>query len=350
MRVMQLIDTLRPGGAERMALNYFFALEKSGYNSFIVVSREEGLLAEQVRFSPSYYYLKKSNSFDFLAFYRLKKIISINKIDIIQAHGSSWFWAVLCKISGSKIKVVWHDHYGDSENLDNRNDVLLKRFSNNFDGVISVNNNLKNWAKLNLRFKKSLVYLPNFVNQDTGKTKKLLGNNKLKLICVANLRPQKDHINLIKAFQAIQYKYDVSLHLIGRNFEDDYYFNVKNLFDKNPAIYYYGEVNSVVDFLSDADFGVLSSISEGMPLALLEYGISGLPVICTRVGECSTILEDDGLLVEPNNIDALSKAMEFYINNPELAKRDSLNFQRRIESNYSEAAVLSKFQKFISRI
>lgn len=347
---MQLIDTLRSGGAEKMAVNYFSALDGLGFISYIVASRKEGLLADQIKKSPNYNFLKKTNALDISAFYRLKKYISENKIDIIQAHGSSWFWAILCKISGSKIKVIWHDHYGNSENLKNRDFKLLKIFSKNFDGIISVNNNLKNWAKLNLEFNKPLVYLPNFVKHTTNKNEKLSGRNKLKLICVANIRPQKDHLNLIKAFEVIQNKYDVSLHLIGRNFHDNYYNNIKKLIDQNPAIYYYGEVNNVMDFLSDADFGVLSSNSEGMPLALLEYGICGLPVICTRVGECINVVENDGLIVEPNNTDELSKAIDFYLSNPERANRDSINLQLRIEKNYSETAVLLKYQKFLTRI
>lgn len=347
---MQLIDTLRSGGAEKMAVNYFLTLQGLGFSSYLVVSRKEGLLADQIKKNSNYSFLKKTNALDISAFYKLKKYIAENKIDIIQAHGSSWFWAVLCKISGSKIKVIWHDHYGDSENLQHRNFELLKFYSKNFDGIISVNNKLKNWAKLNLKFKKPLVYLPNFVNHATNKTEKLLGSNKLKLICVANLRPQKDHLNLIKAFEIIQNKYDVSLHLIGKNFEDNYYIHIKKLIDQNPAIFYYGEVNNVMGFLSNADYGILSSISEGMPLALLEYGVCGLPVICTNVGECIKVIGNDGLLVEPNNVGELSKAMDFYLSNPEKAKRDSLNFQLRIERDYAKTAVLSEYQKFITRI
>jgi glycosyltransferase involved in cell wall biosynthesis len=350
MRIMQLIDTLRPGGAERMALNYFLALDKRGFKSYIVVSREEGLLAEQIRNNPAYNFLKKSSTLDFSAFFKLKKIIAENNIDIIQAHGSSWFWAVLCKISGSKIKVVWHDHYGDSENLDKRNSTPIIRFSKYFDGIISVNNNLRNWAEHFLKYKKPLIYIPNFVNHSSGKSLELLGDHSLKLVCVANLRPQKDHITLIKAFQHIQNNYDVSLHLLGRNFRDEYYSSVKKMFVKNPAIFYYGEVNSVVDFLPDADFGILSSKSEGMPLALLEYGVSGLPVICTNVGECSSLIGADGLLVEANNTDSLAKAIQLYIENPAKAKRDSINFRRRIEKDFSESAILMKFQEFINKI
>ncbi|MCG9973043.1 glycosyltransferase family 4 protein [Christiangramia crocea] len=351
MRILQLIDTLNSGGAERMALNYFLAVKKCGFESYIAVSREEGFLAEQIRYSPGYKFLKKSNAADLLAFYKLKKIISLHKIDIIQAHGSSWFWAVLCKISGSKIKVVWHDHFGDSENLDKRKSILLKKASRYFDGIISVNNNLRNWAKHTLKFKKPLIYLPNFVNQPISLERKVLrGDCQFKIVCVANLRPQKDHFTLIKAFKMIQHKFDVSLHLFGRHSDDAYFFEVKTLVENNPGIFYDGEVSNVMNFLADADMGVLSSNSEGLPLALLEYGMAGIPVICTKVGECSNIIEDDGFLVEANKPEELAAAMKYYLENREKSKQDSINFNRRIKNDYSEEAILSEFQKFISKI
>lgn len=351
MRILQLIDTLNPGGAERMALNYFLAVKKCGFESYIAVSREEGFLAEQIRYNSGYKFLKKSNAADLLAFYKLKKIISFHEIDVIQAHGSSWFWAVLCKITGSKIKVVWHDHYGDSENLDKRKRVLLKKASRYFDGIISVNNNLRNWAKDTLKFKKPLIYLPNFVNQPISlERKELPGGCQFKIVCVANLRPQKDHFTLIRAFKMVQHTFDVSLHLFGRHSEDAYYSKVKTLFENNPGIFYHGEVSTVMDFLTDADIGVLSSNSEGLPLALLEYGMAGIPVICTEVGECRNVIGDDGILVSIGDPLELANAMEYYLKNRNKSKQDSINFKFRVENDYSERIILSKFQRFISKI
>jgi len=46
MKILQLIDTLNPGGAERMALNYFYALRKAGIHSYLVVTRGLGVLGE----------------------------------------------------------------------------------------------------------------------------------------------------------------------------------------------------------------------------------------------------------------------------------------------------------------
>ena len=43
-------------------------------------------------------------------------------------------------------------------------------------------------------------------------------------------------------------------------------------------------------FLHGADCGVLSSVSEGLPVSLLEYGMAGLPVIVTDVGQCAEVV------------------------------------------------------------
>ncbi|MCM4154680.1 glycosyltransferase family 4 protein [Gramella sp. AN32] len=350
MKILQLIDSLRPGGAERMALNYFLALEREGHHSLLVASREEGLLAEQVDKKANYHFLRKLNAFDFRAFYKLKKIISENNIEIIQAHSSSWFWAVLCKITGSKIKIIWHDHYGNSEYPDNRKSRLLRKFSKYFDGIISVNEKLMKWSREKLEFNKPIIYLPNFVNEKSRNKKGLQGNSAIKIICVANLRPQKDHYTLIEAFREIQDKYNVTLHLFGRDFNDQYSGELLNMIENNSAIFYYGEVNPVVDYLGDADIGILSSKSEGLPLALLEYGMVGLPVICTAVGECERVVGGDGKVVPPNNPVKLSEAIKDYLDNPEEAKLDSLNFHTRIEKDYSEKAVLKKFSIFIQNL
>lgn len=50
MRILQLIDSLNPGGAEKMAMNYFLALEENEkIESYLVATREEGLLVQTIK-------------------------------------------------------------------------------------------------------------------------------------------------------------------------------------------------------------------------------------------------------------------------------------------------------------
>lgn len=63
--------------------------------------------------------------------------------------------------------------------------------------------------------------------------------------------------------------------------------------------------------LAEADLFVMPSLSEGMPIALLEAMVQGLPIVATRVGAVPEILTDglDAVLVEPGDASGLSAAV-----------------------------------------
>ncbi len=81
--------------------------------------------------------------------------------------------------------------------------------------------------------------------------------------------------------------------------------------------------------LNQGNIFVLPSYNEGLPLSMLEAMAWGLPVIVTPVGGISEIVNDgeNGLLVEPSNIEQLSNAMKSLIANEDL--RVSLGEQGR---------------------
>jgi glycosyltransferase involved in cell wall biosynthesis len=90
--------------------------------------------------------------------------------------------------------------------------------------------------------------------------------------------------------------------------------------------------------------GVLSSESEGLPVALLEYGLVGLPVVCTRVGQCAEVLDQGnaGILVPPKDADALAHAIISLLSNQEKAKVLGHQLQARINQFYSKDAVIKQ--------
>lgn len=59
MRIVQIIDSLETGGAERMAVNYANALSEKIEFSGLIASRKEGLLLNQIDKNVSYLFLKK---------------------------------------------------------------------------------------------------------------------------------------------------------------------------------------------------------------------------------------------------------------------------------------------------
>ena len=352
LRVLQLIDTLNPGGAERMAINLANSLQGEVERSFLCCTREEGLLKEKLTESVGYLFLKKKNSLDLQAFLKLKSFVKKEQIELVHAHGTSWFWGVLLKLSGLKIKLVWHDHYGESEHLEQRNIRLLKPLSRYFDGIISVNNDLKAWAVKRLKCR-AVIQLNNFIcTSNEGNSMKTLkgSSNDFKVLCVANFRPQKDHLNLLEAFEKLNIE-GISLHLIGVDSDTAYSKKVREkISTSRKKIYYYGSLPEVSDLLSQADLGVLSSRSEGLPLALLEYGMAGLPVVCTNVGQCKNIIGDAALLIASEDPVALAAAIEKYYRDSKRRKQDALCLQADIKKAYSKEEVLPLFLEFYNNL
>lgn len=353
MKILQLIDTLHVGGAERVALNYANSLPDYGIESHLCITRKKGVLIEEVEDGVQVHFIGKGNSLDFFALNRLIRIIKKNKIDVVHAHGSSWFFAVLCKIAGVNFKLIWHDHYGNSEFLASRKFRILRFFSKRIDGIISVNEQLAKWAKKELNCRK-VIFLNNFIRRKqvmVDNSVSLKGDTSSKFICVANLRPQKDHYTLLEAFKLVKnHNKNVSLHLFGKDFKDEYSRKLIQQFESSPSVFWYGESDNIFPYLEQADIGVLSSISEGLPLALLEYAYAGLGVVCTKVGDCSNVVRSDGVLVPPNNPDELAVGMKIYLEDIKRYQKDSEALKTQIDRIYSENHNIPKYLNFCQAI
>ena len=88
-------------------------------------------------------------------------------------------------------------------------------------------------------------------------------------------------------------------------------------------VFFLGIRTDVSGLLSCCDVGVLASLAEGLPNAVLEYMASGLPTVATSVGGVPEIIENEvsGLLVPPGNPAALAHAILRLVNDEELRGR-----------------------------
>lgn len=350
MRIAQIIDSLEPGGAERMAINYANALSQKIAFSGLIATRKEGMLQNQINKEVSYLFLDKKRKIDFLAVFRLRKYIQKNKITILHAHSSSFFIAVLVKLTLPRIKIIWHDHYGISQDLSKRKNVILKLCSVFFVGSIAVNSDLKSWAESYL-LGSSVIYFPNFIQTSQEKVEKieLKGSDGKRIICVANFRPQKNHKLLLEVAQAIKKQFpEWTFHLFGKDFEDAYFEEIKNSierFNLQENVFLYGSTNTISSALQQCDIAVLTSLSEGLPLALLEYGQHQLPVIATKVGEIDKIItsEKEGLIVESNNVNQFINAVNQFISDKLYRNEAALTLNKKIQREYSEKNIIEKY-------
>lgn len=347
MRVLQLIDSLEAGGAERVAVSYANGLLNHVGASYLCTTRKEGLLKENLSKDVGYLFLKKTKTLDLKAVNVLSRFLKRNKISTIHAHGSSFFIAVMIKILNPKIKLIWHDHYGNRVNSGFLHTVVLQICSLFFSSILVVSADLEQWAKKRL-WNNSITYIQNYPQLDTTKKVTVLkGVAQKRIICLANLREDKNHPFLIEAFsQLLKFYPDWTLHLVGQNHNDQYAINLKNLIGDlklGNNVFMYGSCPDILNILSQAQIGILSSKSEGLPLALLEYGLQGLATITTDVGQCSKVITNhvNGIVIESNDKDALCDAIKLYIENKDVRASYSQHLRNHILQVYSETSTLN---------
>ncbi len=349
MRVVQIIDSLDAGGAERMAVNYANALNKKIEFSALVATRKEGVLKNQIDSEVPYLFLRKKNRIDINAIFKLRGFIKKNKVDIIHAHSSSFFIAVLVKLSLPKIKIVWHDHYGSRFKESKKRNRVLILLSSFFTSILVVNLQLKEWSQKNMSCK-NVFFIPNFTleRMENEQITNLQGSQGKRIVFLANLKNPKNHILILKAFHELKLnELGWSLHLIGKDYFDSYSEVIKNfikLYSLEDDIHLYGEKNDVKFILSQASIGVLASTEEGFPVTLLEYALEDLPVVSTNVGYCSSVIKDNfsGLLFDPSSVSDLKSKLLKLVENDLLKKMLGDNFKQSVVENYSEEIVIKK--------
>jgi glycosyltransferase involved in cell wall biosynthesis len=355
IRVIQIIDSLEAGGAERMAVSYANALFHTIEFSGLVVSRKEGPLLSQVDQGISYLFLNRKKLIDFRALFKLHSFVLKNKVTHIHAHSTSFFIAFLLKLVRPSIQLIWHDHYGDSEFLSKRPLGALKITLPFFSGIIAVNQKLKVWAEQKMNFKNT-VYLPNFPSDRNNSTAHtvLKGIDGKRIVCLANLRVQKDHFLLLKVACKLKVSHpEWTFHLVGKDFNDAYSQKIKDLivaFALEKNVFLYGTKQDVENILQQAAIGILTSQSEGLPVALLEYGWLKKPVVVTDVGEVSSLVANgkNGFLVDAQEEHLFYEALVALIEKEFLQLEFGSLLYNKVQEHYSKKAVVAAYLNWLN--
>lgn len=108
-----------------------------------------------------------------------------------------------------------------------------------------------------------------------------------------------------------------------------------------------GHVSDVRGFLDGLDGVVSSSLSEGLPLSIMEAMAHGLPVVATRCGGIPELIEHDvhGLLCEPGNARELADAMLRMVREPMSAYRLGKAARERAQTEFSLDVMCDSYER-----
>ncbi|MCH5340524.1 MAG: GT4 family glycosyltransferase PelF [Acetatifactor sp.] len=207
-----------------------------------------------------------------------------------------------------------------------------------------------------------LQVTPNGIDMDRfkdlpGKTAE--DEQYINIGAVLRVAPIKDVKTMIRAFAFAKEKLpSLKLWIMGPTDEDEEY--AKECFElvdalKVEDVIFTGRIN-VTEYLGRMDFTLLTSISEGQPLTILEGFAAHKPVVCTDVGCCRELLygEDDfgtaGILCHIMNTAELAGAMVEMGRSSQLRKEMGENGYKRVEASYQIHQMIDTYKQIYEQI
>ena len=177
---------------------------------------------------------------------------------------------------------------------------------------------------------------------------------------VVRIAKIKDIKTMLYAFLELHSRIpETRLHIMGGVDDEEYMEECQKLIEVNriEGVKFTGLVN-VIEYMEKLDFTILTSISEGQPLSVLESLAAKRPVVVTDVGCCRELVEgeegDDcgpaGYYVPPTNKTELAQAMYRMCVDREERRRMGENGQRRVREHYTHKMSMDCYRELYKEV
>jgi glycosyltransferase involved in cell wall biosynthesis len=290
VRIVQIVESLKVGGLEKMSVDLAVTHRKAGHFSAIYTVFDPGpLAAEASAGGVSVVPFHKAIGFRPGTIFAMAKRLRSDGAQVVHTHNSGiHHYGVLAgRLAG--VKVIVNTRHGLALHSGQRQEVYYRTTMPLTSAVVFVcDNGRRHFTELGaVPPKKGRVILNGIPVEKFGCLRASPGSArpKIRFGTIGRFVKAKAHGDLVAAFALLAPQLpQAELHiwgygeLEGRLLED---IAARGL---EGRIYYRGMTSNTPEALREMDAFVLSSISEGLPLVILEAMAAGLPVVSTRVG------------------------------------------------------------------
>ncbi|MEQ1606051.1 MAG: glycosyltransferase family 4 protein [Pyrinomonadaceae bacterium] len=288
---------------------------------------------------------------------RLARFLKDEKVDILHTHlFYSGLIGVLTKRLGSRsIVALMRHHTGVVRMLGSRFHVKADKWmAEKADHVLTVSNAAKAYM-LDVdgirRTDIEVVHLgfdfeqlaPSAEKRSRVRSEFGFADDDPVIGYVANFAHGKGHIQLIEAFEKISAEIpNARLIFAGRGEIAE----VIEAAARFPAgkIIFAGWQSDIASFLNALDIFVQPSLSEAFSQVIMEAMGVGLPVVATNVGGASEVIVsgENGVLIEPNDVAAISNEVIRLSRDPELRQRLGTAARKTVTENFTAAQMVER--------
>lgn len=357
--VLHLIDSLPREGAEMVIYDLIQQGDRDEFNLMVCALTQGGGVADMLEaIGVPVIILGRNSAFDVKSFWKFIKLIKEREVDIIHTHlFSSHLWGGLAAIFFPK-SVLFRTEHNMSEWKNVVRRMIDKILSWRTDQIVAVSEPVRGSISVSCCIPLEKIYtIDNGINIDRLKKKSDPASKlselgipfRSRLIgCSAALTPKKGHKYLLEAAELVlAEREDVYFLLIGDGeLREQLELSIKSR-GLEEKVLLLGSRSDAVEIVALLDIFVLSSIREGLSIALLEAMALGRAVVVTAVGGAVGLIRDgiSGFLVPPCDGRSLAEALKKVLNDPHTQAQLGREAKKEVLERYKMKNMVLEYER-----
>jgi glycosyltransferase involved in cell wall biosynthesis len=327
MVVLQVIDSLYRGGAQKVVLDIVRALPQ---HKHIVCywTNETDLKDEFLKEGTTLIQLPFTGARTFLkTYFFLRNTVNKHQPDVIHSH--MFIPNLLTRLLPKKFALIstYHGEVFVKSGIRNSLIITLEKWTlSRCDAVIAVSNYVKDYLSKKLMTDRVIEVVHNY-GESSLVNKPYAVHVPLRLVATSNNQPYKDYPLLINAMAALSDK-PISLDIYGNGMD-----SLKSLVAelKISNVKFCGVIPDVTKVLQNYSGYIIASHSgEGFSLSLLEAINTGLPVICSNIPQFTEAVGEEAIIFEKSNVNDLVHKLKLIIEQPEILSLKAKGISGRV--------------------
>lgn len=349
MKIAHVVDSMDVGGAEVLVSQMCRSQRAHGDEPIIYCIATLGALGEQLRKEGFSVHIHMGrNLLD--GFRKLNRAFRESRPDVVHMHNPTptIYGALAARMAGVRcVLTTRHSLVGKPRSLT----VEVKYaaaavFCNRVVGICDAT--VINLKSMHLISSRKLVRIYNgvapVVRVDRSGEK---APNEFVLLCVGRLHPVKNHSLLLNAFAtALAVNPRLRLWIVGDGGERKQLEQLAESLGLSSSVTFWGQQMDVAPLYSSADAFIMSSLSEGLPMALLQAFSVGLPCIVTDVGGMAEAVRiaNAGMIVPLGDVECLAKAILNVAANPNAKEAFAQNAYEAFVDHFALEMMLRSYR------
>ncbi|MEY4107565.1 MAG: hypothetical protein RL181_1907 [Bacteroidota bacterium] len=292
MKILQVIDTLAVGGAEKILVTLANLQYRQGDAVSVLTLLEPGTLAAQLDSGIPLVPLRRGWKFNPLTMFRFVRIV--RQCDVLHVHSAHNLRYVFlaAQVFHLKKPIFFHEHYGNIEidtsvRWDQR--WIYPRVT-----LIGVAQRICDWAVHRVGVPAAQVHLlRNIVPEMPFQPRGPSVRGEVSILVTSNIRRPKHLEFALRVFAAFRQHQAAKLTIIGQPADPAYLHELKQMvgtYGLAADVQFVHDCTDVQPLLPHFDLALHTPVSESGPLVLIEYLAQGLPFISYQTGEVARMV------------------------------------------------------------